>query len=94
MHIGLLLFPRLTQLDLTGPFEVFANTPGATVHLLWKTKDPIQAITGMRIVPDTTLALMSMAVDVARWYDPEIKRTPEAIGAAYADLGIRLVTAH
>ena len=36
---------------------------------------------------------MSMAVDVARWYDPEIKRTPEAIGAAYADLGIRLVTA-
>jgi cyclohexyl-isocyanide hydratase len=56
MHIGLLLFPRLTQLDLTGPFEVFANTPGATVHLLWKTKDPIQAITGMRIVPDTTLA--------------------------------------
>lgn len=42
-------------------------------------------------VPDTTLALLSMAVDVARWYDPEIKRTPEAIGAAYADLGLRLV---
>ena len=39
MHVGLLLFPRLTQLDLTqldltGPFEVFANTPGATVHLV------------------------------------------------------------
>ena len=44
-------------------------------------------------VRDTTLALMSMAVDVARWYDPEIKRTPEAIGAAYAELGLRLVTA-
>lgn len=42
-------------------------------------------------VPDTTLALLSMAVDVARWYDPEIKRTPAAIGAAYADLGLRLV---
>ncbi len=56
MHIGLLLFPRLTQLDLTGPFEVFANTPGATVHLLWKTLDPVRAITGMGIVPDTTLA--------------------------------------
>ncbi len=56
MHIGLLLFPRLTQLDLTGPFEVFANTPGATVHLLWKTLDPVRAITGMAIVPDTTLA--------------------------------------
>jgi AcrR family transcriptional regulator len=44
-------------------------------------------------IPDTTLALMSMAVDVARWYDPEIRRTPEAIGAAYADLGLRLVRA-
>jgi AcrR family transcriptional regulator len=44
-------------------------------------------------VPDTTLALMSMAVDVARWYDPEIKRSPQAIGAAYADLGLRLVHA-
>ena len=36
MHIGLLLFPNLTQLDMTGPFEVFAYTPGATVHLVWK----------------------------------------------------------
>jgi AcrR family transcriptional regulator len=44
-------------------------------------------------VPDTTLALLSMVVDVARWYDPDIRRTPEAIGAAYADLGLRLVQA-
>jgi len=56
MHIGLLLFPRLTQLDLTGPFEVFANTPGATVHLVWKNRDPVAAITGMRILPDTTFS--------------------------------------
>lgn len=44
-------------------------------------------------VADTTLALLSMAVDVARWYDPEIRRSPESIGAAYADLGLRLVRA-
>jgi cyclohexyl-isocyanide hydratase len=56
MHIGLLLFPNLTQLDLTGPFEVFANTPGATVHLVWKTGDPVRAITGMRITPDISFA--------------------------------------
>jgi AcrR family transcriptional regulator len=43
-------------------------------------------------VADTALALLSMAVDVARWYDPEIKRTPAAIGETYADLGLRLVT--
>ena len=56
MHIGLLLFPRLTQLDLTGPFEVFANTPGATVHLVWKNHDPVAAVTGMRILPDTSFS--------------------------------------
>lgn len=44
-------------------------------------------------VADTTLALLSMAIDVARWYDPEIRRTPEAIGAAYGELGLRLVGA-
>jgi AcrR family transcriptional regulator len=43
-------------------------------------------------VRDTALALLSMAVDVARWYDPEIKRTPQAIGLTYGELGLRLVT--
>jgi len=47
-------------------------------------------------VPDlavTTLALQSLAVDVARWYAPSTRRTPEAIGAAYGDLALRLVRA-
>ena len=35
-QIGLILFPRLTQLDLTGPFEVLARLPNADVHLVWK----------------------------------------------------------
>ncbi len=56
LRIGLLLFPDLTQLDLTGPFEVFAKLPGADVRLLWKTLEPVRAETGMRILPDTTLA--------------------------------------
>jgi cyclohexyl-isocyanide hydratase len=55
-RIGMLLFPRLTQLDLTGPFEVFAKWPEASVHLLWKTCEPVTAETGMRILPDTTMA--------------------------------------
>ncbi|MBE3076251.1 MAG: TetR family transcriptional regulator [Actinobacteria bacterium] len=47
-------------------------------------------------VPDvavTTLALQSLTIDVARWYGPGIRRTPEAIGAAYGDLALRLVRA-
>jgi len=53
---GLLLFPGLTQLDLTGPYEVLARVPGAKVNLIWKTLDPVTADTGMRILPTTTFA--------------------------------------
>lgn len=41
----------------------------------------------------TTLALQSLTIDVARWYGPGIRRTPEAIGAAYGELALRLVRA-
>jgi len=53
-HIGLLLFPNLTQLDLTGPYEVFTRFPHADVHLAWKTLDPVTAGGGMRLLPTTT----------------------------------------
>ncbi|MFC3675094.1 DJ-1/PfpI family protein [Ferrovibrio xuzhouensis] len=56
MQIGLLLFPALTQLDLTGPYEVFARLPGAKVHLIWKTMAPVHADRGMAILPSTTFA--------------------------------------
>lgn len=55
-QFGLLLFPNITQLDLTGPYEVLARVPGARTHLLWKTLDPVQADTGMRILPTATFA--------------------------------------
>jgi len=55
LRIGCLLFPRMTQLDLTGPFEVFTRVPDAEVLLVWKTLEPIEADTGLRILPYTTL---------------------------------------
>ncbi len=54
-RIGLLAFPAMTQLDMTGPLQVFANVPGAEVRVIWKTLDPIQTQGGLRLVPDTTL---------------------------------------
>ncbi len=42
-------------------------------------------------VADTSLALLSIIVDVARWYTPRVHRTPEQIGATNAALGLRLV---
>ncbi len=55
-RIGFLLFPNITQLDLTGPHEVLSKLPGAKVHLIWKTLDPVTAVGGLSIVPNTTLA--------------------------------------
>ena len=53
-EIGLLLFPDITQLDLTGPYEVFIKFPDAKVRLIWKSLDPVTAGGGMRILPDTS----------------------------------------
>lgn len=56
MNLGLLLYPGLTQLDLTGPWEVFHRIPGAKVHLVWKDTQPVAADSGLQIVPSTSLA--------------------------------------
>lgn len=55
-HVGMLLFPDLTQLDLTGPFEVFQRVPGAVAHLVWKDRAPVMARGGLAMVPTTTFA--------------------------------------
>ena len=45
----------MTQLDLTGPFEVFTRLPDAQVLLLWKTLEPVEADSGLRLLPYATL---------------------------------------
>ena len=55
-HIGLLLFPDITQLDMTGPYEVFIKFPDAKVHLVWKTREAVTAGGGMQIMPTMTFA--------------------------------------
>ncbi|MGW7008567.1 TetR/AcrR family transcriptional regulator [Streptomyces sp. NPDC054933] len=45
-------------------------------------------------VPDvsgTTLAVLSLCIDVARWFNPAGRRTPDEIGELYADLVLRMV---
>lgn len=51
MQIGLVLFPKLTLLDLTGPAEVFSRVPGAKVHLVWKSLEPVSSDRGISILP-------------------------------------------
>jgi cyclohexyl-isocyanide hydratase len=47
-HIGILVFPLVQQLDLTGPFEVFSAWPDA---LVWKSTEPLVSSTGLWLRP-------------------------------------------
>ena len=47
-------FPGITQLDLTGPAQVFAQLPGATMDVAWHRIEPIATNAGFSILPSTT----------------------------------------
>lgn len=40
-HFAILLYPNITQLDFTAPFEFFAKVPGVDIRLFWKNHQPI-----------------------------------------------------
>jgi cyclohexyl-isocyanide hydratase len=52
----MLIFPQLTQLDMTGPYEVLARLPNTKVLLVAHTMAPVTTDRGMQIVPSTTIA--------------------------------------
>jgi cyclohexyl-isocyanide hydratase len=55
-QIGMLVFPGLTQLDMTGPYEVLVRLPNTTVHLVAHTLDAVRTDRGMMILPSVTYA--------------------------------------
>ena len=56
LQIGLLVFPKVTQLDLTGPLQVFASVPGAQVHLIWKRIEPVPSDSVLTLTPTVSFA--------------------------------------
>jgi len=56
IEIGAIVFPRMDQLDFSGPFEVLSRVPGARFHVLWKDKTPVRDIQGLILTPEMTLA--------------------------------------
>ena len=55
-RIGMLIFPRMTQLDVTGPYEVLARLPETTIELVARTREPVASDRGLQIVPTATYA--------------------------------------
>lgn len=72
-RIGFLLFPGLTQLDLTGPAQVLSRLPGARVELVWHSLDPVMTDCGFSILPTARFDDLSA---------PEILCIPGGIGVA------------
>lgn len=55
-HIGMLVFPGMTQLDFAGPLEVLARMPGAQIHVLGKERAPVLTDIGQAVLPQLALA--------------------------------------
>jgi cyclohexyl-isocyanide hydratase len=56
LTIGCLIFPRMDQIDFTGPFEVLSRTPNATIHVIAKTRDCVRDVQGLILTPEVTIA--------------------------------------
>jgi AcrR family transcriptional regulator len=90
---------RIVQYEcthLTPEHEAVVRTLGKQIDAVVREVLQAGVASGEFDVPDltvTTLALQSLTVDVARWYHPAVRRTPETIGREYAKLALRLVGA-
>jgi cyclohexyl-isocyanide hydratase len=56
LTIGGLIFPRLDQIDMTGPFEVLSRIPNSTIHVIAKTKSPVRDLQGLILTPEMSIA--------------------------------------
>jgi cyclohexyl-isocyanide hydratase len=54
--IGFVVFPNLTQLDFTGPLQVLHRLPGATTHIVAKTRELVPSDCPLAIPPTATFA--------------------------------------
>jgi cyclohexyl-isocyanide hydratase len=54
ISVAFLLFPNVTQLDLTGPAQVLSRLGNVTLNLVWKSRDPVMTDAGFAIVPTAT----------------------------------------
>lgn len=54
--IAFVLFPNVTQLDFTGPLQVLSRVPGARIHLVAKTMDPVSTDAVLTLNPTHTFS--------------------------------------
>ena len=55
INIGFLIYPDVVQLDVMAASQVFSFPPNASIHLIWKTLEPVTSNEGLIITPTTTI---------------------------------------
>jgi cyclohexyl-isocyanide hydratase len=55
-RIGMVVFPQLTQLDFTAPYDVLSRMSDSETLVLWKTTEPIVSDSGLKLIPTTRFA--------------------------------------
>jgi cyclohexyl-isocyanide hydratase len=61
LSIAFLLFPNVTQLDLTGPAQILSRLGKTKLDLVWHNLDPVMTDAGFAIVPTATFAEVAKA---------------------------------
>jgi cyclohexyl-isocyanide hydratase len=56
VSVAFLLFPNVTQLDLTGPAQVLSRLGAVQLDLVWKSRDPVPTDCGFSLLPTATFA--------------------------------------
>jgi putative intracellular protease/amidase len=54
MRIAYVLYPDFTALDLVGPYEVISRWPGAEVHFVASSLEPVRCDAGLTVIPTDT----------------------------------------
>lgn len=61
ISIAFLVFPNVTQLDLTGPAQVLSRLGNVTLNLVWKTTDSVPTDAGFPLLPTATFKEIAQA---------------------------------
>lgn len=61
LSVAFLLFPNITQLDLTAPAQVLSRLGNVDIHLVWKDLKPVATDSGFPMLPTATLDQITSA---------------------------------
>ncbi len=61
ISVAFLVFPNVTQLDLTGPAQVLSRLGNVTLNLVWKDTDPVPTDAGFPLLPTAAFEQVTQA---------------------------------